>query len=99
MVLNDGKEKRFIPLEKENEEKAVEMYQCSVEISEKQPFMIGLCYTDDVSAEKGSLDKYAHTVQFANDEMHYEEGVNYFISYQYIGEEKEELAPRKISER
>ena len=99
LVLNDGKEKRFIPLEKENDEKAVEMYQCSVEISEKEPFLIGLCYTDDASAEKGSLEKYAHTVQFANDEMHYEEGVNYFISYQYIEEEKEELVPSMINNR
>ena len=66
---------------------------------EKKPFLIGLCYSDAVNEEEGSLQEYAHTVQFANDEMHYEEGVNYFISYQYIEEEKEELVPSMINNR
>ena len=99
LVLNDGEEKRFIPLEKVNDEKETEIYQCSVELQEKKPFLIGLCYADAVNVEDGSLQEYAHTVKFANDEMRYEEGVHYFISYQYIEEDKEELVPQKIDVR
>lgn len=99
LVLNDGEEKRFIPLEKLNDDKETETYQCSVELQEKKPFLIGLCYADAVNAEEGSLQEYVHTVKFANDEMRYEEGVHYFISYQYIDEEKEELVPQKVDEK
>lgn len=99
LVLDDGENKLFIPLEKTNEEKEIETYQCSVELLEKKPFLIGLCYTDAANLEGGSLQEYAHTIQFANDEMRYEEGVNYFISYQYIEEEKEELVPSMINNR
>ena len=96
LVINDGEEKTFIPLEKAESTKELETYECSVELSEKSPFLIGICYTDAVDTETGSLKEYAHTVQFANDEMRYEEGVNYFISYQYEEEGKTELVPAKI---
>lgn len=96
LVLDDGMEKRFILLKKENEEKDVEMYQCSVELPEVKPFMMGLCYTDGVNDEEGRLEEYAHTVKFANDGILYEDGISYVIRYQYAEENENVLVPQKI---
>lgn len=93
LVINDGEEKTFIPLEKADGTKELEIYECFVELTEKEPFSIGLCYTDAVDTKAGRLMDYAHTVQFANDEIYFEEGINYFISYQYTEEGKTELVP------
>ena len=79
--------------EKADGTKELEIYESFVELTEKEPFSIGLCYTDAVDTKAGRLMDYAHTVQFANDEIYFEEGINYFISYQYTEEGKTELVP------
>ena len=96
LFFDDGIEKRFILLEKENGEKDIEVYQCSVELPEKRPFVLGLCYTDGLNEEEGRLEEYSHTVKFANNEILYEEGINYVIRYQYIEGKENELVPQKI---
>lgn len=96
LVLDDGIRKQFYPLKKENDEKAVEIYRCSIALTEQKPFLLGFCYTDAENAAEEGLKNTAHTVQFANDEIFYQDGVNYVLSYQFLGDRKETLIPQQI---
>lgn len=99
LVVDDGEEKRFLPLERTNRAKELETYECTVELTEKMKkgsCFIGLCYTDAVDDRGKCPGQDAHTVQFANDEMRFEDGINYFISYHYEKEGEPELIPDKI---
>lgn len=98
LVIKDEEGKQFIPLERTSCTKELETYECSVGLTEKKPFLIGLCYTDAVDAGFRNLDEYAHTIQLANDEMRLEDGINYFISYHYAEEGETELIPNKIGQ-
>ena len=93
LVTDDGTKKSYIPLKKTNGEKEVELYQCTVELSEMKPFRLGLCYTDLINDTTKQPEEYAHTVQLANNEINFENGVNYFVSYRFEDEEDSELIP------
>lgn len=95
MVIDDGEYVVFYPMNPVSIEKKEELYECSIAAPEEKPFRIGFCYSDQVPDKQNPLLKYAHTVEFANDNMYYEDGINYFIEYVQKDEE-EILVPQKL---
>ena len=95
MVIDDGEHRGFYPMNPISIEKKEELYECSIAVPEEKPFRIGFCYSDQIPDKQNLLLEYAHTVEFANDDMCYEDGINYFIEYVQKDEEKI-FVPQKL---
>lgn len=95
LVIDDGKNTTFYPMNPVSIEKHEELYECSIALPEKKSFRIGFCYTDLVAETEKQWKNYAHTVEFANDDMCYEDGINYFIEYVQKDEDKI-FVPQKL---
>jgi len=95
MVINDEENTTFYPMNPVSTEKHEEFYECSIVLPEKKAFRIGFCYTDLVDETENQRKTYAHTVEFANADMCYEDGINYFVEYVQNDEEKI-LVPQKL---
>lgn len=93
LVSDDGTKKTYIPLKRKAGKEEDELYECSVKLSQMKPFRLGLCYTDLINETTKQPEEYAHMVQLANDDVSYENGVNYFVTYQFADEDNSELVP------
>lgn len=83
LVLDDGKEKHFIRMEKKEEN-----YEAALEMEKWEPFLVGLCLMDGEAEYYGSLPEFVHTIELANEGIQSKEGVSYFVRYAY--EEQDE---------
>lgn len=78
LVLDNGKEKHFIRMEKEGEN-----YETALKLEKSEPFSVGLCLMDGDAEYYDRLPEFVHTIELANEAIPGKEGVSYFVRYVY----------------
>lgn len=94
LVLDDGENKTYVPLEVTDMDKSQEVYEADIPMESYAPVRIGFCCTDAIHLGK---DENRHYVEFANDETVYKDGINYLLQYDWDGRMKNRLIAGELS--